>query len=658
MASDRARLAQNFCRLTKTLRKSTLFVTAMTLIPLAAHGAAMPEPISYTLRFPAPQTHYVEVEALVPTDGRPEVELLMAVWTPGSYMVREFARNLESVTARDEAGEPLPVTKTSKNRWRVETQGARITVRYRVYAREMSVRTSFVDEGFALLNGAPTFLTLARGESRPHDVRLVLPPQWRHAVSSLPPSPGALEDGHDWRAPDFDTLVDSPIYAGNAPVYRFEVAGRPHLLVNEGEGNVWDGPRSAADVERIARELAAFWGVVPYERYVVFNLITEAGGGLEHRDSCVLMTSRWKSRTREGYNDWLGLASHELFHAWNVKRLRPAELGPFDYEGEVYTRSLWFAEGVTSYYDDLLVHRAGLTKRDEYLKELSKQIEALQTTPGRLVQPLEGSSFDAWIKYYRKDENSVNSGISYYTKGSVVAFLLDARIRSATAGRRSLDDVLRLAWRRYSGERGFRPEEMRALVREVASMDLNTDLDPWLARALESTEELDYSEALEWFGLRFVESDEEDGKDAKDGKEHKEDEEPSGWLGIDTEVQAGRVIVIQVKRGTPAYEAGVNVGDELIALGDYRVPPDGWKERLKAYRPGQRDSLLVARRERLMRLPVVFGEKPRLYWKLEPDPEAIVEQRARLEAWLRGSELEVEAAEDEAEAAVEEPSHR
>lgn len=613
----------------------------------------MPEPISYTLRFPAPQTHYVEVEALVPTEGRPEVELSMAVWTPGSYMVREFARHLEAVTAWSESGEPLPIAKTSKNRWRVKARGERVLVRYKVYSREMSVRTNFVDEGFALLNGAPTFLTLAGGEKRPHDVKLVLPPQWRTAVSPLPGITGTLEA---WRAADFDQLVDSPIYAGNAQVYRFEVAGRPHVLVNEGEGNVWDGPRSAADVERIVRELAAFWGVIPYERYVVFNLITESGGGLEHRDSCVLMTSRWKSRTREGYGDWLALVSHELFHAWNVKRLRPVELGPFDYEGEVYTRSLWFAEGVTSYYDELLVHRAGLTRRDDYLKKLSKQIESLQTTPGRLVQPLEESSFDAWIKYYRRDENSINSGISYYTKGSVVAFLLDARIRSATGGRRSLDDVLRLAWQRYAGERGFQPGELRAVVKEVAG----TDLEPWMAHALESTEELDYSEALAWYGLRFVESDEENGngRDGKDAQEAKKDEEPPGWLGIETEIQAGRAIVTQVKRDTPAWEAGVNVGDELIAVGDYRVAPDGWKDRLKAYRPGHKDSLLVARRERLMRLPIVFGEKPRLVWKLEPDPEATVEQRARLEEWLRGSEPEVRAAEELAtEEELEESSH-
>jgi len=626
--------------MTQKLVTTWSVLAMLTLLAPSLYGAAMPEPISYTLRFPAPQSHYVEVEALVPTDGRPEIELMMAVWTPGSYMVREFSRNVESVRAMTagETGEPLPLAKTTKNRWRVETHGAsRVLLHYRVYSREMSVRTNFVDEGFAILNGAPTFLTLAGGTLRPHEVKVVLPPQWRTSVSPLP---GA---DNTWRAPDFDTLVDSPIYAGNAPVYRFEVDGRPHFLVNEGEGTVWDGPRSAADVERIVREQAVFWGTVPYDRYVFFNLITEAGGGLEHKSSCVLMTSRWKSRTRDGYREWLELVSHEFFHAWNVKRLRPAELGPFDYENEVYTRSLWFAEGVTSYYDALLLHRTGLSSRDEYLKKLSKDVEALQTTPGRLVQPLEESSFDAWIKYYRRDENSVNTGISYYTKGAIVSFLLDARIRQATGGRRSLDDVLRLAWRRYSGERGFERDELRAAISEVAG----TDLDAWLAQALETTGELDYGPALAWYGLRFAESEESDGEEKKE----KKPEEPAGWLGVDTEVQSGRLVVTQVRRDTPAFEAGLNVGDEILGLGDYRVLPEGWNERLKAYRPGQKETVLVARREKLTRLPVVFGEKPRLRWKLEIDPAATPEQRAHLEDWLRGVESGVAA---EAEAALEE----
>ncbi|MFP5287082.1 MAG: M61 family metallopeptidase, partial [Thermoanaerobaculia bacterium] len=617
------------------MNRTALAVLVLTL-SAGVPGAEMPEPISYTLRFPAPQTHYLEVEALFPTEGKPEIELMMATWTPGSYLIREFARQIETLSAAGEAGEILPVEKTQKNRWRVSTRGqSRVAVRYRIYCRELSVRTNFVDEGFALINGAPTFLTLASGGERPHDVRVVLPPEWKVAVSPLPPTPGGA--GHAWRAEDFDALVDSPLYAGNAQVHRFEVAGKPHLLVNEGEGTVWDGPRSAADAEKIVRETVAFWGTAPYPRYVFFNLITEGGGGLEHRDSSVLMTSRWKARTREGWIDWLGLVSHELFHAWNVKRLRPVELGPFDYEREVYTRGLWIAEGFTTYYGDLLVHRAGLSTRKEYLKELSRHIETLQTSPSRLIQPLDEASFDAWIKYYRRDENAVNTATSYYVKGAVVAFLLDARVRRATGGRRSLDDVLRLAYQRHSGERGFTAGDFYRAVDEAAGA--GAGLGAWLERAVESTGELDYGEALDWFGLRFTESDDEKEKTRED----KTAELAAGWLGAETEIQDGRLVVTVLKRGTPAYEAGLNVGDEILAIGEYRVPPSGWEDRLKAYRPGEKVSLLVARRERLTRIPVTFGSKPKEIWTLEAVPGATPEQQARLAMWLAGSGAEKKA---------------
>lgn len=603
-----------------------MMVLTAALSTAGLQGADMPEPISYTLRFPAPQTHYVEVEARFPTEGQPSIELVMAVWTPGSYLVREFSRNVESLAALTEAGEPLAAEKTSKNHWRVTSHGASgVVVRYRVYCREMSVRTCFVDSGFAILNGAATFLTAAGAEGRPHEVTVVPPADWKVVESPLPDT-----GGHTFRAPSFDVLVDSPLYAGNAAVHTFEAGGRPVRLVNEGEdGTIWDGPRSAADAEKIFAEQIAFWGGAPFSRYVVFNLLTESGGGLEHRDSCTLMSSRWKARTREGYLDWLGLVSHELFHAWNGKRLRPVELGPFDFEAENYTRSLWAVEGFTSYYGDLLVHRAGFSTRKEMLKELSKTIEALQTTPARKVQPLDDASFDAWIKFYRRDENTPNSAISYYTKGAVVAFLLDARIRRLTGGHKSLDDALRLAYQRYSGDRGFRPEELRHLFDEVAGASLGD----WLARAVDTTAELDYAEALDWYGLRFAESDPEKGEKAEK-KDPDTAELPAGWLGVETEVQNGRLVVTVVKRETPAYEAGLNVGDEILAIGDYRVPPDGLDARLKNYRPGEKAVLLVARRDRLTRLPVTFGEKIKGRWKLEPLPTATDEQKAHLDAWL------------------------
>jgi predicted metalloprotease with PDZ domain len=591
-------------------------------------GAA--EPIRYVLRFPAPQSHYAEVEARLPVGGSPAVELMMAVWTPGSYLVREYARHVEGLSAAGPDDRPLGLAKVRKNRWRVDTGGAEwIKVVYRVYGRTLSVQGNFVDRSFALLNGAATFLTLAGFPPRPHEVALVLPPGWKTSVTGLPRAGG--NGPHRYVAADFDVLLDSPVYAGSPAIHEFQVDSVPHLLVNEGEGGLWDGPRSARDVEAIVRAHKAFWGAIPYERYVFFNLLVESGGGLEHANSTVLMASRWATRSRPSYLGWLNLVSHEFFHTWNVKRLRPVELGPFDYENEVYTPSLWVAEGITSYYDRLLVRRAGLCSVEEFLAgdpptpgsdgdKPTGDIERLQTTPGRLVQPLEASSLDAWIKFYRRDENTPNSGVSYYVKGAVVAFLLDARIRRATDGKKSLDDVMRLAYERHSGPRGFTAHQFRDLAGEVAGMDLSA----WFRSALEGTDELDYSEALDWLGLRFA-KDEKKGNSAKP---------PKAWLGLATKNEDGRLMVTQVKRGTPGYDAGFNVSDEILALGDERITPDQWAKRMEFFRPGEQVSVLIARRDRLQRLDASFGQEPPRQWSLEINPEAIEAQKAHRKAWI------------------------
>ncbi len=574
-------------------------------------GSPAAAPIRYTVSFPEPHTHYMEISASVPTGGQPSIELMMAVWTPGSYLVREYSRHVEGVAAAAD-GRTRQVEKTDKNRWRVTTGGAQtVTVSYRVYGREMSVRTNWIEAGFALINGAPTFLTLADGLRRPHDVVITPAAGWRRSFTGLPSAGGE----HHYRAADFDTLVDSPILVGNPAVYEFTVDGKPHYLVNEGEAGVFDGARASRDLETIVREHQKFWGSLPYDKYVVLNLITEASGGLEHRNSTVLMTNRWATRTRRTYLGWLELASHELFHVWNVKRLRPVELGPFDYENEVQTRSLWMAEGVTDYFAELLVHRAGLSTQAEYLDSLSNKIEELQTTPGRAVQSAELASFDAWIRYYRPDENSPNVSISYYTKGAVIAFLLDAKIRKATGGRRTLDDVMRAAYGQYSGERGFEPGQFPRVAEQVAGVSLAAFWDS----AIEGTSELDYAEALETFGLRFRPA-------AASGR---------ATLGVTTRNDGGRLVVSQVRRGTPALAAGVNVDDEILAIDEFRVRADQWPARLEQYQPDDTISLLLARRDRLMRLDVKLGPEPPRQWRLELDPGAGEAGQTQRAGWLQ-----------------------
>lgn len=587
------------------------------------------EPIRYSVSFPEPQTHYVEVEARVPTSGAAEVDLMMAVWTPGSYLVREYAKHVDDLTAQSPDGKQLAVVKPRKNRWRVATEGAdEVRVSYRVYGRTMSVQMNWIDDSFALLNGAATFLTLADGLARPHEVTVKPHPSWGKVIAGLPDAPG--DTPNHFLAEDFDELVDGPIYAGNPAVYEFEVDGVPHLLVNEGEGGIWDGPRSAKDVEKIVRTQRDFWGFLPYKRYVFFNILGESGGGLEHKNSTVLMASRWATRTRSSYLRWLNLVSHEFFHVWNVKRLRPIELGPFDYENEVATPNLWIAEGITAYYDRLLVRRAGLCTTAEFLAgdppifgndQTLSEVERLQTTHGRLVQSLADSSLDTWIKLYRRDENTPNMSISYYVKGAVVAFLLDAKIREATDDAKSLDDMMRLAYSRYSGETGFTAEEFEAMASEIAGTDLSAFFD----RAIRTTEELDYDEALNWFGLRF-------SKDRPRKSNSKK--RPKGWLGISTKNEDGRLMVTQVKRETPGYEAGFNVGDEILGIGEDRIPAGQWSRRMEYFQPGDEVSILIARRDRFRRLEATFGQEPPRDWTLEALPSPSDVQKKHRESWL------------------------
>jgi predicted metalloprotease with PDZ domain len=591
-----------------------VFLALWLLLPSAA--SAQQEPVRYALSFPRPDNHYIEVDATYPTAGRAQLDLMMAVWTPGSYLVREYSRNVENVSAVSPEGRGLDVTKTAKNHWRVQTSGAReVRLKYRVYSREMGVRTNWVESGFALITGAGTFITVADGTPRPHLVSLALPPGWKTSISGLPGG----DAPNSFAAPDFDVLVDSPIVAGNPAIHRFIVGGKPHFLVNVNEPPFWDVARSVADVQKIVETNLKLWGSLPYEKYVFLNVLTESGGGLEHQNSVTMMASRWSTRTRRRYVNWLGLVSHEYFHLWNVKRLRPVELGPFNYDAENYTRSLWISEGLTDYYGGLLLRRAGLVSDDEALADLSSAIANLQTASGRLVQPVEMASFDAWIKEYRPDENSPNVTISYYTKGAIVGFLLDARIRRATNGQRSLDDVMRTAYARYSGPRGFTPAEFRQVVNEVAGADLGD----WMRRALETTEELDYREALDWYGLQFTPAPPVRGFGGQ-----------IAWQGLRLRTDNNRVVVSQVRRDTPGDASGINVDDEIVALDEYRVNASQWESRVDLYQPGDTVSILVARRDALARFDLKVGPPMTDQWSLRPLGNATAPQGQHLRAWF------------------------
>ncbi len=470
---------------------SAVFAISLSSNLIAQKTSDETTAISYTVDLTDSKNHYVTVTANVPVESE-TTELMMAVWTPGSYLVREYARHINSMEVTS-GGKALKFEKTRKNRWTVQSKGVKsFVLKYRVYCNEMSVRTNWVGSEYAMLNGAPTYITLPDRLDRPHTVRLKLPRAWTRSATSLR-STG--DTPHTFKAKNFDELVDSPIVAGNVSVYPFTVGGIEHQLVNVGESGQWDGTKAATDLKKIVQAHHDMWETIPYDRYLFLNMIVESGGGLEHDNSSVLMTSRWSFRESGRYKGWLSLASHEFFHTWNVRRLRPKSLVKYDYENEVYTDGLWIAEGITSYYEELALVRAGILSRNEFLSKVSGNVESVQRTEGRKVQSLKDASYDAWIKFYRPDENSSNTTISYYSKGAVVAFLLDAKIRKLTKGKKSLDDLLRKMFADYA-ESGFTTNDFRNAASEIAGEDLSD----WFASAIDSTDELDYSD-IESLGI-------------------------------------------------------------------------------------------------------------------------------------------------------------
>ena len=483
-------------------RRGLLLAVAVSIVvaaPVRLPAQAL-APIAYTVRISAPDSHFIEIDAVIPTGKRPSIELMMPIWSPGYYRVEDYAAQVSDVVAKTPDGQPLSIEKSDKNRWRLDTGGAATAhVSYRVFCNQRSVTTNEVNASYAVLNGAPTFITLAERGRRPHDVRIELPQGWTRAMTGLADAPGGKPNS--FRAADFETLVDSPILIGGLGVHEFVVSGKRHYVVSVGNTEGWDGDAAARDLTTFVEESRRFWGVLPYDKYLFLLMFRPGGGGLEHKNSNL---STVVARTPPERRRWpsLGLLAHEYFHLFNVKRLRPLELGPFDFDKQPITGSLWMAEGVTSYYSGLLMTRSGLQTPDEYLASLSSLIGNLQESPGRLLQSVEQSSLEVW--------NNSNSGVapnattvSYYNTGNVIGLLLDAKIRRVTDGRRSFDDVMRQAYQRYSGERGYTADELRLVAEGVAGADLRD----WFRKAVSSTEELDYTDLLEVYGLRFVASE-------------------------------------------------------------------------------------------------------------------------------------------------------
>lgn len=564
-----------------------------------------PSQITYTIAMPRPHTHLYEVSIDAAGLTGTDVDFILPSWTPGSYMIREYARHVQEFAA-EAAGVSLRWSKVAKDTWRIETGGAtRIRVRYRAYANELTVRTSHLDGSHGYVNGATVFMYIPGRTGEPLTLVVQTPPAWR-VTTGLEPA-GAQEawttdDGQRataFSAADYDELIDCPIECGTHRLLTFEVDGIEHRIAIWGRGNQ-DERRIVADTRRIIETQRAMFGGLPYRHYTfILHLTDGRGGGLEHRNSVTNQLNRWTFRPERSYERFLGLQSHEFFHVWNVKRIRVAPLGPFDYRRENYTRQLWTMEGVTSYYDNLFLLQAGLISRERYLEIIAEDIVTLQSQPGRALQSLEQSSFDAWIKLYRPDENSANSSISYYLKGSLVALMLDLEIRRRTNGERSLADVLRYLYTTYpiTGP-GFAEEGgYLAAVETVAGAD-GGSFRAFFARYISGTAELDYDQTFAYAGLRL-----------EWGHKHGHNRVPA-WTGLQLKSEDGRTLVASTRSDGPAYAAGVYAGDELLALDGMRIDATSFDARVNERAPGESVTLSLFRRDELLHVLVVLSPAP------------------------------------------------
>jgi predicted metalloprotease with PDZ domain len=584
--------------------------------PAAAASAARPD-ISFTVSMSRPYTHMLEVEMRVQRASGLTVDLIMPVWTPGSYLVREFERHVQDFAAKDAGGRALSWTKINKDTWNIQTGGARdFSVSYRVYANELTVRTNELNDQHAFWNNAALLMYVNGQLGAPSTVRVLPPLGWKIATG-LPEVPNQK---NTFSAENFDILYDSPFEVSNFKTINFEVKGVPHRIVIDGEGN-YDPERMRTDVQKIVETEAALMGEIPYKNYTfILHLRSSGGGGLEHLNSTALGYPRFGFRPEAGYKGFLGLVAHEFFHLWNVKRIRPDALGPFDYTGENYTKLLWVAEGGTEYYSGIALRRAGLVSDKDYLGQLARAFQGLQNTPGRLEMSAEEASFDAWIKYYRADENAVNSQISYYDKGQILCALLDLEIRRRSHNTKSLDDVMRYLYTDfYKKGRNYTPEDFQRVAEQMAG----ESLEQFFSRYVRGREELDYNASLEAAGLRLDTGRSADGAAAR-----------KAYLGADLGQDGERLVVRRVYAGAPAYEQGLNTGDQIVALDNMRVNNEAFNARLAEKRPGDLLHLTLFRSDDLRTLDIKLGERAEGDYRIIPVAQPTAEQMRLYQDWL------------------------
>jgi predicted metalloprotease with PDZ domain len=551
--------------------------------------------ISYSLRMSKPQNHYFEVEMELRDFKSSDVTVKMPVWAPGSYLVREFSRHVNQVKAIDGNNQALKVTKTAKNEWKIAKGKAKVVkVRYEVYAFELSVRTSFLDLSHGFVSGSSVFFYVDGYKNLSGNLDVYPYASFSTVTTPLARAAESLqsENGQRFRFADYDELVDSPIEIGNHELFYFQAGGVHHQVALYGLGN-YDMDELKADMEKIVTAATDVFGQNPCKEYtfIVHNVIN-GQGGLEHKNACVLSVNRWTYAPSE-YNNFLSLVAHEYFHLWNVKRIRPIELGPFNYDEENYTTLLWVMEGFTSYYDELLMVRAGYYTKDEYLKKLQGTINYVEGSTGSRVQSVAHASFDAWIKAYRPNENSGNTTMTYYSRGAMLAALLDAMIIEKFDSKKCLDHFMRYLYDEFyiKKNRGFSETEFQQALETFMGQDMDFFFDKYVY----GTEIPDFAGVFSKVGVKVTYT----------GK-------PLASFGASVAQENGKTIVKSIRSNSAAEDAGISVGDEIIGCNGMRIDQQTLENFVASLTAGEYMELIVAREELILNLQVQMKayEKP------------------------------------------------
>ncbi len=531
--------------------------------------------INYSVSFSKPHTHYCEVEISLNTADLDSVVFSMPVWTPGSYLIREFAKNVEEVYAESFTEKKIHVEKINKNTWKADTSKKKnIRFKYKVYCNELTVRTSEVNSEHAFLNNSGVFMFVRGYENRKCILKINLPPDWEKISTGL-----TKESDSVYSAENYDVFIDSPVEAGNQNILAFDINGISHFICLSGKGN-YDEDTLIKDFRKIAEEeIKLLGGEIPYKNYTyIIHLVEKGGGGLEHLNSFVVQFPRWNFTNEKIYKKFLGLVSHEFFHLWNVKRIRPEALGPFDYDNENYTKGLWVAEGWTSFYDNLILRRSNILTNEEYYEFLSVELNDVMRFEGRFHQSVEESSYDTWIRFYRKDENYNNTQVSYYTKGAIIAMMLNLEIIKSTDCIKSLDDALRMLYEDYKKDRSKGYSDQR--VKVVAEAVCGKNLDDFWNKFIRGTEELPVNDFLNYAGLKLV----------------NENETESVMLDFEVKLVEGKLMITKIHAGTFAYESGLNFNDEIIAVDGIRMNEELLNNYFKDRNEGDKVKFLISRK--------------------------------------------------------------